>query len=374
MESFEISSDQARRLRTGGQRLDQPGARTDLEGVVGSVCGVNAQRTSAMLLSLRSRIHGLEASDVDQALLENRSLVRTWAMRGTLHLLRTEDAVWMIPLLGPVFLASGRRRESELGLNDEIMARGLELIPRALAGKGELTRWELVDELAARGLVIERKGQAAVHLVRHAALKGLLCLGRDRPNGEATYASFEEWTGAKLADPDDSHRALLVQRYLAGYGPADLKDFAAWSGLPMAASRKAWKLAGEAGRLTEVNVESRAMWLAELAQAKKMLKPVAPRPVVRLVPAFDSYLLGYAEREMVVAQRYRGDVYHGGQVAPVLLVDGKAAGVWRHERRGKRLHLEVRPFVPLDSEVMDMVRDEAEDVARFLGLPLSQAI
>ena len=145
MEAFEISSDQARHLRTGGQRLDQPGARAELVGVVGSVCGVNAQRTSAMLLSLRSRIHGLEASDVDQALLENRSLVRTWAMRGTLHLLRTEDAVWMIPLLGPVFLASGRRREERAGAERRDHGAGTRADP---AGPGRQGR---VDPLGAGG-------------------------------------------------------------------------------------------------------------------------------------------------------------------------------------------------------------------------------
>ncbi len=127
------------------------------------------------------------------------------------------------------------------------------------------------------------------------------------------------------------------------------------------------------GKLAGVNVEKISMWLP--VSKLKMLSPSRPhKRMVKLLPAFDTYLLGYADRSLLVSEQRRKNVYHGGQTLPVVLVDGAAAGTWRYERRGKRLAIEVKPFERLDDTSSGLVAEEAEDVARFLGLPATLSI
>jgi hypothetical protein len=103
-----------------------------------------------------------------------------------------------------------------------------------------------------------------------------------------------------------------------------------------------------------------------------MLEDAAP--VINLLPAFDSFVLGYEDREYLVPGKYGKEIYHGGQTVPVVLVNGLAAGVWRYERRGKRIEVSVHPFRPFDRITRELVREEAEDIGRFLGIPLALAI
>jgi hypothetical protein len=187
--------DQARLIRTAGQFLHEAGRQVTLLDVVAAVFGVNAQRSPAMMLSLRARIRGLEAADVLEAIDAKRSLVRIWAMRGTIHLMRAEDIPWLVSALSPRFIETARRRRIELGLSEDKLARGLEEIRAILARSGPLTRRELTDRLSEQGLVLDRRSQAPYHLIRYAALKGLVCIGPERPNGESTYVLLGKWTG-----------------------------------------------------------------------------------------------------------------------------------------------------------------------------------
>ena len=163
---METSADDVRSLRARKQYLQAPAEPEYLREVVGAL-GINAQRPSSMLLSLRARVHGLELNHVEEAIAK-RMLVRTWAMRGTIHLLDGEDVRWMLALLGPIFLAAGKRRRGELGLSEEVAERGLRLIREALKGKEPLTRWEIMDILEERGFSLDRTSQAPIHFIRYA--------------------------------------------------------------------------------------------------------------------------------------------------------------------------------------------------------------
>jgi uncharacterized protein YcaQ len=160
--------------------------------------------------------------------------------------------------------------------------------------------------------------------------------------------------------------AALTRRYLEGYGPASPKDFAAWSGLTLGDARRGWELARD--ELIELDVADQTLW--SLAAATKSARRLAQSgSVVRLLPAFDTYLLGYSNRDQIVPPQYQAEVYHGGQVAPVVLIDGAAAGVWRYERKGKRLNVTVRPFESFSRSVQHLIAEEGEDVGRFFDLP-----
>jgi len=363
----ELSVQQVRLARAAGQCLYNKAGPGDAPGVVGALVGINAQRTSAMMLSLRARMPGLERASIDRAIDNDRSLVRTWAMRGTLHLLNTGDIRWLVAALGPGTIAKTRRRRLDLGLDDRFLAAALERIKAVMRGAGPMTRWELIDALASKGMVLERKGQAPVHLIMYAALMGLVCLGPERENGEATYVLLDEWLARGRQNARKDALATLAGRYLRGYGPATLHDFSAWSGVSVTQAREAWdSLAANAG-LREVRTEGKSLWMSAAGSGLSLARP-ARRPQVRLLPAFDSYVLAYQDRELLVRAEMASHVYHGGQTLATIVVDGEIRGVWKYARRGKRLVVELSPFKPLDDTVRSLVADEVRDVGRFLEL------
>lgn len=300
----QIPPEQLRALRIRAQHLVVRAPRDEMADVVRSLCGVNAQSEPAMMLSLRARVEGLEAADIVQA-IEQKRLVRTWAMRGTLHLLDSDDLGWMVSLLGPRIISRGRRRRLELGLTDDILAKILDEIP-AILNDGPLTRSELAGRLAGRGIEIDRTGQAPYHLIAYAALKGLLFIGPDSRDGDHTYCLVEDGVKEQAQYSGDEALAGLIRRYLGGYGPAALEDFAAWSGLSMADARKGWELNKEA--LAELEVGGRSLW-SPVTPLRPLDGPASADTVVNLLPAFDAYVLGYSRREHVVRPEHQDKVY-----------------------------------------------------------------
>jgi len=347
--------------------------------VVRALGGLQAQDTPASRLAIRPRSTGLDADAVRRACNRDRSVVRTWAMRGTLHMVAAEDAGWLVGLLGPTFLAAGRRRRLQLGLDDRLCGRALEALPAVLAD-GPLSRAELVRALAAKGVKVGPDGQAPAHLVGYAALTGLVCRGPDLDGDEASYVLLEEWAGSGRGGPGGSRRggppengvlegddalAELARRYLAGHGPAGPEDLAAWSGLAIGRARQAFDLV--AGELAEVELDGRRLWAPKGART-----PRAPArsqgPVVRLLGRFDDYLLGWRDRELVLDARFASRIQAGGGwIHPAVVVDGRVAGTWRWRRAGGRLEVAVEPFGRLPAGARPGLEAEAAGLGRFLG-------
>jgi hypothetical protein len=355
-----LTDDEILSLRLRGQRLSAP--EGDAAEIVRAVCGVQAQDLRAAELSIRVRSGGLLAADVRRARLQDRTLVRTWAMRGTLHLLAASDLGWMVGLLGPGMIRAGRRRREQLGLDEETYARAIHALHDALADQGPLTRAQIVEYLAQAGIQLE--GQARAHLIFRAALEGTICQGPAQ-SAEPVYVLVEDWieTGPALAREDAL--AELARRYLRAFGPATPLDFAAWSGLSAADARAAWR--SLAAELFEIETDRGSIWLAGDQPALLDTRP--HDPVVRLLPAYDTYLLGYRGRSLVVADDYAGRVNAGGGIIrPTLLVDGRVLGTWHAARRRNAIDVSLAPFAPLDPATVRGVETEVADIGRFLGL------
>src|SRR5215218_1625765 len=228
-------------LRLRAQGLTGPRA-AGVASVVERLVGVQAQDIGFARLAFRPRCERtVVAADVDDALRE-RTLVWTWAMRGTLHLVRSADVGWLIGLLGPIFAARGRPRRLALGLDDARCERALERLREVLAAEGPQTR----AALAAR-LAIDARSQAPAHLLAHAAMRGVVCRVPPPDGGrEPAYALLDDWLGAvPAALPEDEALGILARRYLAGHGPATAHDLAAWSGIGLRRAQRA--LAGPGG-------------------------------------------------------------------------------------------------------------------------------
>src|SRR5712692_7801698 len=196
--TISLSDDHVLLLRLRAQRLTpQPtDPAADVAHVVKELCGIQAQDSRAAALAVRVRSAGLVAADVEHARTQQRSIIRTWGPRGTLHLLATEDLGWLLPLLGPVFVAGGQRRRAELGLDEDTCVRGIHIMRNVLANQGPLTRPEIVEQLAIYGICLE--GQARPHLLYRAALEGIICLGPDR-GAEPTYVLLSDWVGQQYS-------------------------------------------------------------------------------------------------------------------------------------------------------------------------------
>jgi hypothetical protein len=372
--SIFLSDDQLRYLRMRAQRLtpQQPDETIGVAQVVKEVCGIQAQDAPAAALAVRSRSVGLVVIDVEQARVHDRSIIRTWGPRGTLHLLASDDIGWLLPLFGPVFVAGDRRRREELGLSEDTCVRGMRIMRNVLTNEGPLTRADLVERLSMKGLSLE--GQARPHLLARAALEGLICFGPDR-SAEPTYVLLNDWidqkhTGHSLTE--DEAYAALTRRYLSAYGPATPGDQAAWSGLPLNKTRATWQRIE--GELLEVETASSPVWMLK-TQSARLDELHAPTSIVRFLPRFDIYLLGYQKRDLAVSPQYAKRINAGGGIVhPTVLVDGRIVGTWKSKREKNRFVVMVDPFERLAPEIDEGLEAEIEDMARFLGVEVRMEV
>lgn len=360
------SSDHVRRARFRAQRLARPerNGGAAVADVVASVVGLQAQDESAAALGVRARSRGLTAEAVQAALWDDRTVVRTGCMRGTLHLVAEADVSWIRSVFGPVFVHRGRRRLSDLGFDDDAADAAVGTIRDALARGGPLTRSEIADVLLDAGFEFDPAGQATYHLIRRAGMLGHVYQVASI-DGEEAYGLLDVW--ASVPDPPDRDAALgeLTRRYLAGYGPVSLDDFASWSGLPMADVREGWARAtegvedaeaGDDSTLPDPNVDD--------GGTRGDLDSPAP---LRLLPAYDAYLLGYESRDHAVPEEHARRVHPGGGVIrPTVVDDGRAVATWSLDRSRSTPVLTVEPFDALSERAWTELETEADDVGRFL--------
>jgi len=344
-----------------------------VDELVGGMGGLQAQNTAAARLAVRARSAGLDAAAVTRACNQERSVVRTWAMRGTLHMVAAEDAGWLVALLGPRSAAAGRRRRRQLGLDEDVCARALPALREILSGGGRCTRAQLVRRLAAEGVAVDPEGQAPAHLVGYAATQGLVCRGPDLDDDEPTYVLLEDWVGAQPELEPEAALARLARRYVAGHGPAGARDLAAWAGVTLTQARRG--LQAIDGELDEVEVAGEPAWILAGTGGPDATGAGGDGPCVRLLPHFDAWLLGYRSRDLVLAPRFARRIQAGGGwVQPAVVVDGRVVGTWRQERKGDRLAVVVAPFERLDPATRPGLEAETADLGRFLHAEATLAV
>ena len=350
------------------QCLDRRASRDEALGVIAKICGLHAQVMTSAELTLWARVEDLEPGMVGEVLWEHRSLVKTWAMRGTLHLLRADELpTWVAAqgVLKPRHHAKSWQKY--YGLTYEEAEAMLAAIPEALDGR-MLTREELAQEVG-RILGSEeiggklRDGFGA--LLKPSAFRGDL-LFAPSVGRNVRFAQPDQWlSGWEPAETEVAAREV-VRRYLAAYGPATREEFARWFGMSSPA---------QAGRLIEslgeevvlVEVEGSHAWM--LAEHVPEVEKVESSGVMRLLPAFDHYVVAAPrDRDAVLPEALKSRVYRPqGWLSPVLSVDGRMEGLWRHKRKGDRLVVEIEPFTEQPEWVRRAAEEEAERLARFLG-------
>jgi hypothetical protein len=324
-------------------------------GVAAAALGLQAQDTGAARLGVRARTGAVDETGVINALHHERSAVRTWLMRSTIHLVAAADLRWMAALLGPPIERRYRTRWRQLGLTEPVIEAAIPHARELLDGH-ELTRGELVAELAARGIRLTEvtgDGQGPTHLLVALSARGVTCRGPDRGR-DATFVLVDHWVAPTPPPPDPL--AELARRYFRAFGPATAADFTAWSGLPSGAAITAIR-----DELSEVEFDGRRGWT---------LGAVVPSPGFRLLPMFDNYLLGYRDRTAMLDARVQAQVYVGGIIKATVVCDGRIIGIWRLARSGRSAAIRVTPFERFTPRHHGELERERADIERFLGRPV----
>ncbi len=338
--------------RLDAQLLSGPPAAGPV-AVAERLLAIQGQDPRGARLAVRARTTGLSAAAVDRALTTERTLAITWLNRGTLHLVRREDYGWLHALTAPPQLTGNTRRLAQEGVAPAAAERAVGVIARSLAEDGPLTRNQLGERIAAAG--VRTAGQALVHLLGLASLRGLILRG-PMVGAQHAYALVSDWFGDVA--PVDRDRALaeLARRYLAGHGPADDRDLANWAGLPLRDARAGLAAIGS-------ELDGRPGPLVDLAgRPPEAAAAGAATAPPRLLGAFDPVLLGWRSREPVLG-RHEPVIVSGGVFRPFALVRGEAAAAWKLAA-GRVVIEPFAPAAPADARALEA---DAREVERYLG-------
>src|SRR5215475_65204 len=345
------------RLRLHNQRI--AGAAFETPGeVVAWLGAVQAQDYLGSLWAVGLRMRIAVEADIEQA-LANRTIIRTWPMRGTLHFVAAADIRWMLELLTPRVVANNAQRLlRQFGLDEAAFSRGKDLVARALQGGKRLTRTATVDVLEAGG--VSTAGQRGLHILWRLAQDGVICLG-SREGKQQTFALLDEWAPKAKRMGREESLAELAKRYFTSHGPATLQDFTWWSGLTTADATAGLEMAKRS--LVQENIDGQTYWLASSIPATNDSSPMA-----YLLPAYDEYTVAYKDRSAVLNPKYAKLPNYGhGIFNPTMVVDGQVVGIWKRTLKKETLAITPSPFAKLKRIEIRAVAEAANRYGKFLG-------
>lgn len=361
-----LTWDQVTAWRMSQHNLVERAGRDQMISVARRIGGVHAQLMSAAEQALSARIEALSPENVQAALWEERSLVKSWLMRGTLHLIAAEDYPLAIGALSTLRHFRRPSWQKHHGVSLEELEAIIESVRVTLGATG-MTREQLAGAIVEdtgepRLAELLRSGWGA--LLKPASFQGYLCYGPDSGQN-VTFVSPRKWLGD--LQPLEAVEALneMVRRYLNAYGPATPEEFGRWLGLPPSQAKRAFRSLGD--EIEEVDVEGWSSWA--LASTLEQMRSLVPSPTVRLLPYFDPYVVAaYRHADYLVADEYKGRIYRSqGWIYPVVLVDGRFAGVWGSEDDRTRLRISIEMFGEADGRVKSGIESEAARLGRFAG-------
>jgi hypothetical protein len=339
--------------RLAGQKFDSPA------DVVNWLGAVQAQDYLASLWAVGLRLSNATETAVEQA-IEDRHIVRTWPMCGTIHFVPAQDAKWMVQLLMPRVVSRIQSVYRKAGLDDAVFARARVLVEKALQGGKRLRRDALYQMLVADGIAMPNTG--GLHVIGRLASEAIICFG-PREGKQPTFVLLDEWIPDSKTPARDEALAELARRYFTSHGPATLQDFVWWTGLTVADA----KAGVEAVRshFVEETIDGKTYWWREDTTPSTPIKS----PAIHLIPAFDEILVSYKDRSAALDSQHGRLWTRGDPLANyVIVVDGKAVGLWKRTIKKGGVVIEAKPFIPFTAAETDAFATEARRYADFLGL------
>ncbi|KQY21427.1 hypothetical protein ASD16_19270 [Cellulomonas sp. Root485] len=354
MDRLEVAHRRLHNHRLSGPPLPDPAA------VVRHLGASQAQEYAMARWSLGQRSAGADDAAV-QAALDAGTVLRTHVLRPTWHFVAPEDVRWMLALTGPRVRQASRYYERQAGIDDDLVDRAISVMGEALRGGNHLTRPQVQEALARRG--IEASGVRLAYLVMAAELAAVVVSGEVRGK-QRTYAMLDERVPpAPVLDADEA-LAELTRRYFDSHGPATIKDFRWWSSLALTQIRRGLAMVGD--DLTSVDVDGLTYWFVPAEAPTR-----DPSPTVHVLQGYDEYGVAYTEGR--AAANIAGlTVAPAGtnQVIQPLVLDSQVIGWWR--RVVERDHVVAEPHlaVRLDADQRDAMRASFDRLAAFAGVPV----
>jgi uncharacterized protein YcaQ len=364
-----------RRLYLIKHHLFKKASGKDLVKVVGDVCGLHAQAARSPYLALWSRVEGFDDQLLDKALFEDKSLVKTWVMRGTLHIVPSAELpVYNRSLRRMWFEHHGRFMKAPEWLSVE--QRRNQVYPKILQALTQkpLKRKDLGDKVRSllkdNSLPYERLFSGWGGILKETAYEGLT-VHAEPCERESCFAKLSQWLPRIVlssVSEEEAQKRLFV-KYLHGYGPATQQDFSLWSGLMAGDTKKAIENASSMIEQIEVEGAKGQFWiLKEDMRALDSVDPAEPAPT-RLLPKFDSILLGHKDRSRIIKDQHKKLVFKPkvGDIAATVLIDGQIAGTWKHTRKRHALAVSIKPFRKIAQDNIEEVKQQASELSQYMG-------
>jgi hypothetical protein len=348
-----------RRLRLAAQWIGR-GRDSGPADVVRWMLAMQAQDLPGAKWSVGLRAPGSTIADVDAA-LNRGEVIRSWPMRGTLHLVPAQDIGWMLELTAPRTLRALTARHRELGIDDAAIGAAADVASALLTGGRSAGRAEILAAFEGGG--ISTAGQRGVHLLGALHQNRLLCQGPVRGT-EQLFVLLDEWVPQPRRLHGDEALGEFVGRYLASHGPATLADFCWWTKLPVKDAKIG--LAATAVPLEELVVDGTSYWMTPALEERSAGSVAA-------LPGFDELLLGYRDRSATLPQAYGPAIVPGnnGMFLSTIVVDGRVVGTWRRRKTAAGVTVITSPFEPLTARVQTRFANAVHRYGRFLGLPVT---
>jgi hypothetical protein len=351
-----------RRLRT--QRLTGKPFNSAIDAVR-FLGAVQSQDYAGAKWALGQRTRNIKDADLDR-LYDEGAILRTHVMRPTWHFVLPDDIQWLLSLTAPRVKAIQAHYDRALEIDQKLLRHTFAVLEKALRGGSYKTRGELADALERAG--IPARGQRLGHLVAYAELEALIVSG-PRRGKQFTYALLDERAPSARRLEREEALAELTLRYFTGHGPAQVNDFAWWSGLTVADVKRGLALTGQA--LAHEVIGGKSYWSSRDAPRANVRKPI-----VHLLPNYDEFLIAYRDRAASLDPARMFDTApfpYGSILAHVVVLNGQVWGGWKRRTHGGEVVIELGPLDVLDAAEAGALQKAADDLARFLRASVTVA-
>jgi hypothetical protein len=351
MEFDDIAIERLESQHMGSGRIRFP------DQLVSWLMAIQAQEYDGAKWSIGLRLRSKTDKYIEDA-LKSKKIVRTWANRGTLHFVNSKDIKWLLKLIGPRLIKRNARRYRELGLDEETLNKTGKILKEALSGTNGIQRSKLREIIMENNISTE--GQRFTFILQRASLEGLIHQGISIKN-DPNYHSSEDLPATTLSN--ESALKEISQRYFQSHGPATLKDFVWWSGLTVKEAKTGLK--SIKSELDRFEIGNKTYW-SKVSPINKERK-LQTLPNIKIIPQYDDYLLAYQDRGASIdekAKQYLKPKY--GRFNPVILVNGKATGIWKRGITKNNVVFKLNYFRPLNDQENNALVSEIKDYSKFI--------
>ena len=342
-------------MRLYNQQIEGSVCTTPKE-LVSKMGAIQAQDFAMAKWAIGQRIPDTTQISIETA-YDAGDIIRTHLMRPTWHLVSSDDIYWMLELTAPQIRRILKTNDKRLELTDQVFVKTNTILEKVLSNECSMTRDELVQEF--ENVHVRTDENRLSHILMHAELDGVVCSGPIRKN-KITYALLSERVTQKKTYTREEALIELAGRYFSSHGPATLRDFIWWSGLGITEARKALEMIKTGFHQETIGTD--IYWFSEPMKYDRNVTPT-----VHLLPAYDEYLISYANRSAALAVvNNKKTISDNGIFRPVIVINGQVEGLWKRTTIKNLVKIETSHFQLHDPETVNGIKMEASRYGIFL--------